>query len=239
MAALNLTQSNIQTALRSFLLSILPTGWQVFEGQDSRVSEPSGTDFVIMTPILRERLETNIVGFADCVFTGSISGTTLTVSAMRAGTILAGSNLWGVYVTAGTTIVSQTSGTIGGVGVYVVLTSQTVASAELAAGNITVLMPTMVTVQLDIHSANVGDSSDAAQLISTLFRDGVAVDAFSALGYKVTPLYADDPRQAPYQNAEQNYETRWVVSAVLQANQSTSWPMQFADGATVTFEPLL
>lgn len=59
------TQSDVQVALRSFLVSILPaTGSDghpisVIEGQDNRVAEPLGVDFVTMTTIRRTRLATN------------------------------------------------------------------------------------------------------------------------------------------------------------------------------------
>ncbi len=63
-------------------------------------------------------------------FTGTISGTTLTVAASPAptGTIRRGRAVVGAGVTDGTTIVSQTSGTTGGAGVYVLSASSTVAA---------------------------------------------------------------------------------------------------------------
>jgi hypothetical protein len=63
-------------------------------------------------------------------FTGSITGTTLTVSAITSGTIVAGGTLSGTGVTAGTTISTQLTGT-GGVGTYTVSVSQTVASTAM------------------------------------------------------------------------------------------------------------
>jgi len=65
------------------------------------------------------------------VFTGSISTTNLTVSAMTSGTIRLGMILTGTGVTAGTHVVSQTSGTPGGAGVYVVSPTQTVSSTTI------------------------------------------------------------------------------------------------------------
>ena len=58
-------------------------------------------------------------------FTGSITATNLTVSSITSGQLLIGATLFGGTVTASTTIVSQTSGTTGGNGVYVVSISQT------------------------------------------------------------------------------------------------------------------
>lgn len=60
------------------------------------------------------------------LFTGAISTTNLTVSSISSGSIVAGQYVLGA--SAGTYIVSQTSGNKGGTGVYVVNTSQTAAS---------------------------------------------------------------------------------------------------------------
>jgi hypothetical protein len=64
-------------------------------------------------------------------FTGSISGTTLTVTQMNApGAITVGQTISGSGVTAGTTITALISGT-GGIGTYVVSASQTVVSTAI------------------------------------------------------------------------------------------------------------
>lgn len=62
--------------------------------------------------------------------TGSISGTTLTVTGVTSGTLAVGQPLSGTGVTAGTTITALGTGT-GGVGTYTVSQSQTVASETL------------------------------------------------------------------------------------------------------------
>lgn len=66
------------------------------------------------------------------VVTGSISGSTLTVSAVSSGTLGVGQSLVGSSVSPGTLISALGSGT-GGVGTYTLNLSQTVASATLAA----------------------------------------------------------------------------------------------------------
>lgn len=50
-AAPSITQSQLQAALRSFLLGLLDSSWQVIEGQDNRVPMPVG-NFVVMTSLL-------------------------------------------------------------------------------------------------------------------------------------------------------------------------------------------
>lgn len=223
------TQAQINTALRAFLISILPTGVEVILGQQNRVPEPRANNFVVFTPILRDRLETNVDTYADCLFTGSISGTTLTVTAVEFGTIVVGRALFGVGVASGSIISALGTGT-GGVGTYTISPSQTVTSKPLAAGAMNAMQPVSMTIQLDVHGPN---SADNAQIISTLLRDDYAVRSFAASGVDVAPLYADDPKQIPFINGEQQYETRWVINAVLQANQTVSPPQQFAGEVVV------
>lgn len=223
------TQSDIQTVLRSFLLSILATGVEVIEGQDNRVPEPQGVDFVAMWPIRRPRLSTNVDGYVDCKFTGSISGTTLTVSSVAFGEIAVGSPVFGVSVATGTFVTAFESGS-GGPGTYAVSVSQTAPSETMAAGVGELTQPTMITMQLDVHGPN---SSDNAQIISTALRDDYAVEFFVAANPLITPLYAEDPKQVPFENDQSQVEYRWIVEAQLQADQSVTVPQQFADAVTV------
>jgi hypothetical protein len=47
-------------AIRSWLLSVLPVGVEVFQGQENRVPQPAGPDFVMMTMRSRTRQATNV-----------------------------------------------------------------------------------------------------------------------------------------------------------------------------------
>lgn len=163
-AALSLSESQTLTALRSFLLGILPAGTEVVRGQDNRVPEPQGDDFVTMTPVLRERLETNVDTYTD--------------------------------------------------------------GYPNAPSTKSILQPTKVTVQLDIHGPA---SADNAQIITTLFRDDYGVEQFASSGFDVTPLYHSEPHQMPFVNGEQQVEDRWVVDVVMQCNPVVTVPQQFAD----------
>jgi hypothetical protein len=160
------TQSDIQTALRAFLIAILPTTVEVIQGEDNKVPEPQGPDFVSMTVLRRPRLGTNVDTLSS---TGDQQSTK---------------------------------------------------------------QPTMVVVQLDVHSNDILTASDNAQIISTLFRDEFATTFFADYP-GITPLYADDPRQIPFINAESQYEPRYVVEAVLQADQVVTTAAQSADTVTV------
>jgi hypothetical protein len=77
---------------------------------------------------------------AGPLFTGSISGTTLTVSTVASGTIAVGQTVLGAGVTSGTTITALGTGT-GGAGTYTVSASQTVSSESLGAASSTQFAP--------------------------------------------------------------------------------------------------
>ena len=84
-ATLSPGQDDLTTALRSFLLAVLPAGTEVILAQPNRVPEPKGGNFVIMTPTLQKRLGTNLDRYLDCRMTGSISGSQMDVTAVAGG----------------------------------------------------------------------------------------------------------------------------------------------------------
>lgn len=233
----SVTQSGLLAAVRLFLLDVLPDGWKVVPAQRNRVAEPKETNFVVMTPIRQERISTNVDTYQDAVFTGSIAGNTMDITAVDpkfTGQIGLDSRIFGVGVADGTKVTALGTGA-GGIGTYTVNNAQTVASETLAAGVERITQPTKVTIQLDFHSADLNAAGDAAQVFATLFRDPYGVQQFAnqqpASG--VVPLYPSDPRQMPFLNDQNAYEWRWVVEALLQANIVVSVPMQFADTVTV------
>ena len=229
------TAANALQQLGTFLVSIMPADVAVVLGEVNRVPEPPGPEFIVMTPIRQRRLRTNIDSDADSKFTGAIAGTTLTVTAVDAnldGPIQVGSTIFGTGVTDGTRVTALGSGS-GGVGTYTVTPSQTVSSRTLSAGRQTLEMGFELAVQLDFHSQNTLSAADRAATVSTMMRDAYAVDSFAAQtpNYGVVPLLADDARQAPFINEEQQYEWRWIVEALLQVPGVVSVPQQYADSA--------
>lgn len=58
------TETDIMTALRTVLLGILPSGYDVLRSQANRVPQPKGPDFVMMTPLRYARLSTNRTSWA-------------------------------------------------------------------------------------------------------------------------------------------------------------------------------
>lgn len=232
--SLSLTEAQTLTALRTFLLSVLPSGTEVVRGLDNRVPEPAGANFVTMTPISRTRLGTNIDNYQDCAFTGSITGTTLTVTSMSLGAISVGATLFGANVVVGTVITAEGTGT-GGTGTYTVSAPQSVSSEIMACGSKNMLQPTEVRVQLDIHGPASGDNT---AIVTTAFRDDYAVQSFIASGFDVAPLYADDGHQMSFINENQQVEERWVVDCVMQCNPIVGVPQQFFAAATIGLKPI-
>lgn len=100
-----------------------------------------------------------------------------------------------------------------------------------ALGSNTVAQPMQMTVQIDVHGPASGDN---AQIVSTLFRDAFATDYFDANFPGISPLYAEDPRQTPFHNGEQQIEWRWSVDVYLQVDATVSGiPQAFADSLHV------
>lgn len=228
-ALLSLSESNVLTVVRAFLLAVLPGPIEVVQGQDNIVSEPTTANFVVMTPTTRNRISTNRDTSGDVLFTGSIAANTMTVTAVQYGVIGVGSPVFGVGVIDGTTVTAVLTGH-GTTGTYQLSNSQTISSQTLAAGFYDALQPTEVTIQLDVHGPS---STDNAQIITTLFRDSFATDFFSTLPYDVVPLYTNNRGQQPFINGEDQYENRWVIDCVMQANPVVMTGLQYADKLSV------
>jgi hypothetical protein len=81
-----------------------------------------------------------------------------------------------------------------------------------------------ISMQLDFHGA---DSTDNAQVFAGLFRSSYAFQFMSASG--VYPDYCDDGTQMPFINGEDQFEDRWVINAVMDANIGVQTQQQFAN----------
>ena len=233
------SRSDYYTALRAFLLSVLPTGIEVVQAQDNRVPQPVGTDFVTMNEVMRRRMSTDFIAYADCAVTGSVAGNILTVTATRLGPVRVGAPLLGIGVATGITIASQQSGTTGGAGVYVLSApvAAPVSDVTLACGIAKLTQPTAVTVQLDIYGPG---SSDNVGTVTTLLRDDYATLWFSRTGWSgrgIDMLDVEDPRQTAFIDGEAQYEDRWTLDVQLQVNQVVTVPQDFADAVTVKIRP--
>jgi hypothetical protein len=219
---LNYTEADAFAALRGLILAIVPSGTEVIQAQANRVPEPNGSDFVLMTVIMRTRLSTNVDITQDTVFAGSIAGTVLTYDPPSRGDLRSGVSIWGIpALTTGTSLVSVDTPTTA-----TVSPSQSAPYGPLYAGYKTARQATELRVQLDVHGPVSGDN---VQKLSTLLRDEYATAYFDATGLDLMALYAGDPRQVPFINGEAQWEERWALDVALQANQIVQVPQQFAD----------
>lgn len=87
---------------------------------------------------------------------------------------------------------------------------------------------TAVTFQMDFYGAS---AAEWAAALVAVWRSEYAV---RGLAPECAPLYADEGRMIPLVTGEEQYLTRWTLSAVVQYNPVTAQPQQFADTAEVT-----
>ena len=117
------------------------TNWSATSGGAGGASAPTYADNVIFDTLSSATAYT-VTFSAGASGTGSISGTTLTVTAVS-GTLTVGASINrnqntpsqptdATYIAGGTYIVNQLTGTTGGVGTYTVSVSQTSSSASFA-----------------------------------------------------------------------------------------------------------
>lgn len=140
---------------------------------------------------------TAIVSGATASVTASISTTNLTVSAvLSGGPIMVGDIVSGTGVTSGTVIVSQTSGTVGGAGVYVVNHSQTVGSETISIGG------TLINANSIYVAVTGGAAADVAQAIWSKKPPGCGYTGNTT----VTVYDTAAPYTSPYPSYSVTYE---------------------------------
>lgn len=188
----------------------------------------------------------NPPSFANAVsFTAYISGTNMTVTAISIGTLAANQFITGLGVSQYTKIVSQTSGTTGGAGVYVVNISQTVGSSGspvamnvnlTLASNTSVSIPyvlgydggspiTGVTATVYNGSSSVGTTTGAS---SPLVVTGLPAGAvLSTALYATNAIGNSSPSSGPYFKTPGPPAAPTIGTATLTG----------AYGATITFTP--
>lgn len=105
---------------------------------------------------------------AKDVVTGSIAGTTLTVTAVTTGQLNVGEVISGTNVVAGTQILSQLTGTPGGVGTYEVDTPQTVASTAITGSYSLMTVTAVASGALGVGDALSGTGVTAGTAIVAL-----------------------------------------------------------------------
>lgn len=103
-----------------------------------------------------------------------------------------------------------------------------------AIGTRQITQTTQFDVQLDVHGPASGNN---VQTIATLWRDLYSTTFFDACPIDIQSLYASDPRQVPFLNAESQYENRWTIDLSLQVNPSITLPQDFGDEVDISVHP--
>lgn len=95
-----------------------------------------------------------------------------------------------------------------------------------AIGTATIYGPSRIDVQIDFYGAQAGEFCKTAK---TAFRSHWGIAHFPA---NIKPLYTSDGVQTPLLTGEQQYESRWTLTASMQYNPTVTVPQDFADAAT-------
>ncbi len=121
------------------------------------------------------------VTIANTSFTGSISGTTLTVSAVGSGVLGIGQTITGVGVAGSTHITALGSGT-GGIGTYTVNNSQTVGSEAMTG------TPVFGNLVQEVNTAAITNITASLASNGAFVLTNIAGDPITVLNVTGTPL---------------------------------------------------
>lgn len=128
----DLTVSLAEVNKESLAIALLGTTAALSQSSGTLTNERISAKLDKWRALTRAALSNVVVAGDAATVTGSIAGTTLTVTAVASGSIHVGQTLTGAGVTAGTTVTARLTGT-GGNGTYTVSASQTVASTTISA----------------------------------------------------------------------------------------------------------
>jgi hypothetical protein len=122
------------------------TGQTISPSQVGYEALTISTDTVLAWPINgnTDSVVANIIEVTATVgagsYTGSISGSTLTITAVASGTLAVGQFITGTGIAAGTYVTARGTGT-GGTGTYTVSIAQTVSSTAITVSALKLMMP--------------------------------------------------------------------------------------------------
>lgn len=155
---------------------------------------------------------TGAIAASTASVTGSIADNVLTVTAVSSGSIVPGGTLSGTNVASGTKVVSQLSGTTGGIGTYAVdLAGQTVSSTTISETYGT----------LTVSAVSSGTLKVGAVLSGSGVTTGTTITAFGT-GAGGTGTYIVTPTQTATSTtitATSNVETRWIARSTAAAGE--------------------
>jgi len=85
--------------------------------------------------------------------------------------------------------------------------------------------PARIDIQIDFYGVQAGEF---CKTVKSAFRSEWGFAHFPA---NIKPLYTSDGLQSPLITGEQQYESRWTLTATLQYNPTVMVPQEFADEA--------
>lgn len=91
--------------------------------------------------------------------------------------------------------------------------------------------PSRIDVQIDFYGVQAGEF---CKTVKTAFRSHWAYTHFPAA---IKPLYTSDGVQSPLITGEQQYESRWTLTASMQYNPVVTVPQDFADTLALSVTP--
>lgn len=147
---------------------------------------------------------TGSVAASTSSVTGSIANNILTVTAVGSGTLRNGTTISGTGVATGTTVVSQISGTTGGVGTYYVsIPEQTVASTTISGTYGTMTVTAVGSGTLGVGQVLSGTGVDAGTTITGLITGTGGTGTYAVSSNTVVGSTTI--------TATSNVETKWIA----------------------------
>lgn len=97
---------------------------------------------------------------------------------------------------------------------------------------------TELRIQLDFYGPSSGDWAAATEALWRSELACVALGGVDGSGVPLVPpicqpLHADEAHLAPFTDSEDQYETRWIIEAILQYNPVVTAPQEYADDAEI------
>lgn len=146
---------------------------------------------------------TGVIAAETFSITASISGTIMTVTAVGSGTIVPGAAISGTNVASGSTVVSQISGTTGGVGTYYVTPSEQTAASTTVSGTYGQLTASAVTGTIAVGGLVAGSGVTAGTYITAL---GTGAGGAGTYILNLTQTVGSEAM-----TSTQNVETKWIA----------------------------
>ena len=101
-----------------------------------------------------------------------------------------------------------------------------------ASGRETITQPMRRRVQIDVYGEG---AADWAKTLTTLLRDGLGCRFLAAYG--LAPLYVDDAQDMTQVEGNEQYNPRWMLGVMIQADESVSVDVDFFDDVNLGLHP--